>query len=1321
MIKLYPPVIESTVSACYEENGMVKFTIPFCMNRAVSASQVGGFKLRIKTVQTGSFLYDISTINPANYNIADTESYVTFYLNDINQKLKVGQFYKVQLAYIGMTESDKNSAYNQYINGSTTLEEYENQVNKLGIVGYYSSAGTIKYTTKPNLYINNFSSKSLNEYTHTYLGYYSQEGGDISERVYSYEFNIYDSSGKNIVYSSGEQIHNNSLDDNAALSIDTYTIMTDLPQSTIYYIDYTVKTINKLIISSPKYRIIQRETIDPDIRIHSLNVELNFDNGYIDVSLKPVIRYYLQQVYEIINNLASDKYSWLNLKEDIIDQGFTTIEAEQIFNLRDKIKEVIYNDDEREKLIFSYYTNYYCTGSFVLCRADEDSKYSNWEELTKFYLFDSIPEGLIYRDFAIEQGKKYQYSLQQYNDYGLYSNRLYSDIILSDFEDAFLYDGTRQLKIKYNPKMNKFTNTVLEQKQETIGGKYPFIFRNGNVNYHEFPIAGLISYLSDEQFLFMTQEELNLINESKIRTSNRSRVSDPHFDSLSENITRERLFKTEVLNWLNNGNPKLFRSPTEGNFLVRLMKISLSPENKLGRMLHNFTSTAYEIAEYNNQSLQDLGIIRINDIDFGNQIKFFTKDLSKCAPGQVLNILSNNSLPVIINSIKCDNMFFGDQLLITYEDGAQENIQIGISGNYEIQSLKNIKGVSVLPRYSEKILEIVNGEVLTKIDWSNLYELKDGKYQLVKRDNFSIFQTYYQITNNPLKGLITFSYFEPITNNFANIKNINYPDPCYRQFIGEHDILSEIQKFEGVVDKKKELTEWYYIKADKRPIDKIANSGDSTDTLYYYGLDQYSNTLKINEIQYPVGMRLYEPNKYYFKNENNNYILLTEENIEEDTYKENYYMFGHYEIARHRIGQIKYEPAKYFIHQNGEYILATDSYNDNQVYYSQWKDDYGIIRYSVVKNMTINDDDSKYIFESKKFYRKTEDGNYYTFANTFYEEWQLNNEQTAWIKDSNPYYYEFIQGDPDNKTDERDTYHNAYITIDDKYLYTSRKFYIQVTKINVDSPNRISEETFNSGIYYVLEGDRSIKATTYNRDVYYCKGEITYIRANSQDFNIHQILEGQENKHFIVEREPYNKETFKYYDIKVISPWHIHQVGTYRKNNNMSQILKEYDNPIDQQKYQQDINYYNFNAINKFVDFYNNEKIYNEYQPWIEINGQKINIDDTLLFEVTNNLKNLDITSFKSGNGVVVEIGYQLKNKDYIVEDNISYKQIYENCLIKFKDQYDILLNKEHEDYLNLSEVPDSNKAYLYSQYENGIFEQNVRNAYKNLINNINI
>jgi hypothetical protein len=50
MAKLYPPVVENIIPACYEENGMIKFIIPFSMNRAISPTQVGGFELKIKTV-----------------------------------------------------------------------------------------------------------------------------------------------------------------------------------------------------------------------------------------------------------------------------------------------------------------------------------------------------------------------------------------------------------------------------------------------------------------------------------------------------------------------------------------------------------------------------------------------------------------------------------------------------------------------------------------------------------------------------------------------------------------------------------------------------------------------------------------------------------------------------------------------------------------------------------------------------------------------------------------------------------------------------------------------------------------------------------------------------------------------------------------------------------------------------------------------------------------------------------------------------------------------------------------------------------------------
>ena len=63
------------------------------------------------------------------------------------------------------------------------------------------------------------------------------------------------------------------------------------------------------------------------------------------------------------------------------------------------------------------------------------------------------------------------------------------------------------------------------------------------------------------------------------------------------NYKAEREFKLEVLDWLNNGKPKLFRSPGEGNYIVRLMNVSLTPNQQLGRMIYDFTCTAYEVQD----------------------------------------------------------------------------------------------------------------------------------------------------------------------------------------------------------------------------------------------------------------------------------------------------------------------------------------------------------------------------------------------------------------------------------------------------------------------------------------------------------------------------------------------------------------------------------------------------------------------------------------------------------------------------------------------------------------------------------------------------
>ena len=57
--------------------------------------------------------------------------------------------------------------------------------------------------------------------------------------------------------------------------------------------------------------------------------------------------------------------------------------------------------------------------------------------------------------------------------------KLSDKTVFADFEDCFLYDGKRQLKIKFNPKVSSFKKDILETKIDTLGSKYPFIFKNG--------------------------------------------------------------------------------------------------------------------------------------------------------------------------------------------------------------------------------------------------------------------------------------------------------------------------------------------------------------------------------------------------------------------------------------------------------------------------------------------------------------------------------------------------------------------------------------------------------------------------------------------------------------------------------------------------------------------------------------------------------------------------------------------------------------------------------------------------------------------------
>ena len=411
-------------------------------------------------------------------------------------------------------------------------------------IGYYSDVGVIKCISQPLVQIATKDGSTYNS-----RGYVGTCTGDITEKVYLYKFSLYDENG-DLVETSGELLHNSENDTTTTngnnvqklLSSDTWTISKVLKPNSTYEIGYQIVTINGYNSGEIRTSITEIDTVEPNM--HSvLSVIPNFENGYNEIRL--------------VGN-----------KDDLL-----------------------------------------INGSFVLLRRSDEDDYEYWNEICRFQLaaWDTSLEKVICRDYCLRQGYKYEYAVQAYNNNGLYSDKVYNieGPVQCDFEDCFLYDGEKQLKIRFNPKVSNFKSTVLESKVDTLGGKYPFIFRNGIVEYKEFSISGLLSLLSDDNGDFFNSYKSKKPVARPETPSNNNTISNPFGTQLTaDNYRLEREYKLQALEWLTNGKPKLFRSAAEGNFIVRLMNTSLTPNDTLGRLLHTFTSTAYEIAEYNYPNLK---------------------------------------------------------------------------------------------------------------------------------------------------------------------------------------------------------------------------------------------------------------------------------------------------------------------------------------------------------------------------------------------------------------------------------------------------------------------------------------------------------------------------------------------------------------------------------------------------------------------------------------------------------------------------------------------------------------------------------------------
>ena len=245
------------------------------------------------------------------------------------------------------------------------------------------------------------------------------------------------------------------------------------------------------------------------------------------------------------------------------------------------------------------------TGQILVRRADSKTNFTVWDDMY-FWTFNESPSiDVTWYDYTIESGIWYKYAVQGIDENGARSSMVMIDNpIMVIFDHMFLTVGDKQLKLKFNPQISSFRRVFSESKVDTIGSKYPFIKRNGAVDYAQFPIGGLIASAMDEDGLFITKTQLYGDNITYYTNFNIDQEIPDYRD-----LVYEKFFRDKVLNFLYNDDVKLFRSPTEGNIIIKLMDTQFQPNQTLGRRLWSFTSNAYEIDDCNLSNFEKYGII----------------------------------------------------------------------------------------------------------------------------------------------------------------------------------------------------------------------------------------------------------------------------------------------------------------------------------------------------------------------------------------------------------------------------------------------------------------------------------------------------------------------------------------------------------------------------------------------------------------------------------------------------------------------------------------------------------------------------------------
>lgn len=310
------------------------------------------------------------------------------------------------------------------------------------------------------------------------------------------------------------------------------------------------------------------------------------------------------------------------LSEYIVDESFTP-----------EVKAVVNDDKSCVEIVVENFKT--VLGALIVKRGSSLGNFKDWEPIGIYAVAGTISQTIV--DNTVCSGVWYKYSAQLQNSLGTISQPYDSTVVFPNFYDVVMSRGDKQLSLSYNCTVSNLKPVVNRQKVETLGGKYPKFAENAALDYRQFSVSALISSESDVEHTFLNKKDYYGSSYSIQQDMDKALYKGSSYLEESENYLWERQFREEVTKWLNDGEPKLYRSLTEGNLAVMVTDVSLTPNETLGRRLWNLSATCYEIEDGSKLSVLDsLGIYDVPGVNDGDDEEIpVPKYVLKKEPGQL--------------------------------------------------------------------------------------------------------------------------------------------------------------------------------------------------------------------------------------------------------------------------------------------------------------------------------------------------------------------------------------------------------------------------------------------------------------------------------------------------------------------------------------------------------------------------------------------------------------------------------------------------------------------------------------------------------------